>query len=201
MSQPRWPIIEGILTTENVDGSVNVAPMGPKVEGEFASLLLRPFPGSKTYENLLRTKRGTFHVTDDVEMIAQAAVGDLKHAPEFLVAGDRGFHVLRNCCRWYQLEAVQIQTEGDRASLSCRVQKSGKVREFSGLNRAKNAILELAIIATRIHLLSSQEIDQAIETMQSWVEKTGAEAELRAWKFLKATIAERRNGHGESSGR
>ncbi|MBA2115202.1 DUF447 domain-containing protein [Bremerella alba] len=199
MSEARLRIVEGMLTTQNADGTVNVAPMGPRVDDHFTQFLLRPFPGSRTYDNLLRTRQATFHVTDDVEMIAQAAVGDLHLSPTFLAGTEEGYHVLANCCRWYQLEAAQVDTSGERAALTCRVAKQGHLRDFFGLNRAKHAVLELAILATRVHLLSAAEIDQAIETMAPWVEKTGGDAEVRAWKFLLSTIGQRRIAGRESS--
>ncbi|PQO35278.1 DUF447 domain-containing protein [Blastopirellula marina] len=188
-----------MLTTQNADGTVNVAPMGPCVDDQFTRFLLRPFPGSRTYENLLRTRQATFHVTDDVEMIAQAAVGDLHQPPAFLADCEAGYHVLAGCCRWYRLEADQIDTSGERAALNCRVVRQGHIRDFFGLNRAKHAVLELAILTTRVHILSAVEIDQAIATMMPWVEKTGGDAEVRAWEFLRTTIQERRIAARESS--
>ncbi|MEW4564578.1 DUF447 domain-containing protein [Bremerella sp. JC770] len=199
MSASPLRIVEGMLTTQNADGTVNVAPMGPRVDDAFTQFLLRPFPGSRTYENLLRTRQATFHVTDDVEMIAQAAVGDLPQSPPFLEDGDAGYHVLSGCCRWYQLEASQVETSGERAALTCRVVRQGHIRDFFGLNRAKHAVLELAILATRVHMLPAEEIDQAIATMAPWVEKTGGTAEVRAWEFLLTTIGQRRIAGRESS--
>lgn len=199
MSELRLQIVEGMLTTENEDGSVNVAPMGPRVNDDFSRFQLRPFPGSRTYENLLRTRLATFHVTDDVEMIAQAAVGDLLSPPTFLEDKPDGVYVLANACRWYLLEAVEIETKGERASLICDVRQQGRLRDYFGLNRAKHAVLELAILATRVHLLPAEEISAAIRTMEPWVEKTGGEAELRAWQFLIDAIRERSSVDRESS--
>ncbi|QDU75571.1 hypothetical protein Pan97_26040 [Bremerella volcania] len=199
MSDLRLRIVEGMLTTQNADGTVNVAPMGPRVNDEFTQFLLRPFPGSRTYENLLRTRQATFHVTDDVEMIAQAAIGDLHQSPEFHSDSGEGYHILAGCCRWYQLEAAQVDTSGERAALTCRVVRMGHLRNFLGLNRAKHAVLELAILATRVHLLSAEEIDQAIVMMSPWVEKTGGDAEVRAWEFLLSAIQQRRFAGRESS--
>ncbi|MEW4453651.1 DUF447 domain-containing protein [Bremerella sp. JC817] len=199
MSESPLRIIEGMLTTENADGTVNVAPMGPRVNDNFTRFQLRPFPGSRTYENLLRTRRATFHVTDDVEMIAQAAVGDLHSPPSFVSDMPTGIHVLSGACRWYALEAVDVETHGERASLICAVQSSGKLRDYFGLNRAKHAVLELAILATRVHLLPAEEIEAEIAMLTPWVEKTGGESELRAWEFLRSTIDQRLAAKQESS--
>ena len=48
-------ILEGLVTTLDPDGSPHLAPMGPRVEGDFARFTLRPFPTSNTYQNLLPT--------------------------------------------------------------------------------------------------------------------------------------------------
>ena len=74
-------ILEGIVTTHNDDGSVNVAPMGPIVDETMAWLRLRPFQTSVTFHNLRRQRSGVFHVTDDVLLLARAAIGRLDSAP------------------------------------------------------------------------------------------------------------------------
>ena len=74
-------IVEGIVTSLDAAGHLNVAPMGPIVVGDFASLLLRPFQPSTTFNNLAATRCGVFHVVDQVEIIAQAAIGRLSVLP------------------------------------------------------------------------------------------------------------------------
>ena len=52
-------ILEGIVTTINHDGTTNVSPMGPLVDGpEFDNFTLRPYQTSTTYQNLKRTYQG-----------------------------------------------------------------------------------------------------------------------------------------------
>ena len=68
-------ILEGIVTTLNSDGTVNVAPMGPEVDESLTRLVLKPYQTSTTYGNLQRAGQGVFHVTDDVELLARAAIG------------------------------------------------------------------------------------------------------------------------------
>ena len=67
-------ILEGIVTTISADGTVNISPMGPRVNEPLTRLILRPYQTSTTYQNLKRTGQGVLHVTDDVELLAQAAV-------------------------------------------------------------------------------------------------------------------------------
>src|SRR6188768_4449317 len=83
-SQPEQPdelIAEGIVTTVNPDGSANISPMGPRVDRDFSHLMLRPYQTSTTYQNLKRTGEGVFHITDDVLLIAKAAIGELDPLP------------------------------------------------------------------------------------------------------------------------
>ena len=63
-------IVEGIVTSVDTAGLLNVAPMGPIVVGDFASLLLRPFQPSTTFNNLAATGCGVFHVIDRVDVIS-----------------------------------------------------------------------------------------------------------------------------------
>ena len=86
---PDGTLLEGIVTTLDDDGTPHIAPMGPIVDGEFNVLLLRPFRTSTTYQNLKRTGQGVLHVTDDVELLARAAVGRLEHAAATSAGGSR----------------------------------------------------------------------------------------------------------------
>src|SRR5437762_7706706 len=83
---PEGTLLEGIVTTLNDDGSPHIAPMGPIVDPAFTRLLLRPFRTSVTFQNLKRTRGGVLHVSDDVELFARAAVGQLKKLPPLLRA-------------------------------------------------------------------------------------------------------------------
>src|SRR5215213_8241424 len=97
-------ILEGIVTTKSADGSVNISPMGPIVDDSLDRLWLRPFQSSTTFQNLKRDGLGVFHITDDVELIAQAAVGQPDPLPPILPAhGGRGA-IIATACRWYAFE-------------------------------------------------------------------------------------------------
>ena len=70
-------ILEGIVTTLNDDATLNIAPMGPRVDPgtNLARFELRPYRSSTTYHNLKARGEGVFHVTDDVLLLAQTAIG------------------------------------------------------------------------------------------------------------------------------
>ena len=102
-------ILEGIVTTRNVDDTVNISPMGPIVGEQFTHLILRPFPTSTTYQNLHRNGQGVFHVTDDVQLFAEAALGQ----PDPLPTLD-GL-ILTDACRWYAFEIQSLDDSEERS--------------------------------------------------------------------------------------
>ncbi|MDA0658626.1 MAG: DUF447 family protein [Planctomycetota bacterium] len=182
-------ILEGLVTTINDDGSVNLSPMGPALkEGSFSEFSLRPFDTSTTYRNLAREGEGVFHVTDDVEMIAYAAVGQLKLPPMMPAPGVRGW-IVRDACRWYAFRVRSALTSGPRIDMTCDVVAHGALREFWGLNRAKHAVLEAAILATRIHLLERSAIESELARLEPLVIKTGGTVERRTFEFLQKYVA------------
>lgn len=181
-------ILEGIVTTLTSDGSVNVSPMGPIVDDALDRLWLRPFQTSTTYRNLKLTGRGIFHVTDDALLFAQAAVGQPCPLPRFTrsPAGDE--LILADACRWYAFEIESLDDAEERTSIVARVTDRGQLREFLGFNRAKHAVLEAAILATRLHLLGAQQVLAEFDRLQIAVDKTGAAAEHQAMAFLRAHV-------------
>ena len=182
-------ILEGIVTTLSADGGVNVSPMGPIVDNALDRLWLRPFHTSTTYRNLKRTGRGVFHVTDDVELFAQAAVGQPNPLPRFTPspAGDQ--LVLADACRWYAFKIESLDDAEERTSIVARVTDRGLLREFLGFNRAQHAVLEAAILATRIHLTGAAAVLAEYDRLQVAVDKTGAAPEQRAMAFLRGHVA------------
>ena len=179
-------ILEGILTTVNADGEVNISPLGPQVDASAGRFVLRPFKGGRSYENLLRTREAVFHVVDDVELLACAAVGDVK-TPVRPASVVNGF-ILEQACRAYELRVVEDETSGERASLDATVVKTTTLRDFFGWNRAKHAVVEAAILATRVRFFSRRELNERLASLTVLVRKTGGHAEHRAFDFLERHI-------------
>ena len=179
-------ILEGLVTTHDPHGQVHLAPMGPSVDDSFDTLLLRPFPTSSTYQNLLRVPSGVFHVHDDVELLARAAVGQIIQMPPLLpVPADCASAILADACRWYAFRVRSIDDSQQRVQVVADVIDRGHLRDFFGFNRAKHAVVEAAILATRLALIDPDEIQSEFTRLAPLVEKTGGPVERRAWDFLK----------------
>ena len=177
-------ILEGLVTTLNDDGSPHLAPMGPRVDAGFTRLLLRPFPTSETYRNLVAHPEGVLHVTDDALLIARAALGAAQPFPAMERAQRvRGF-ALADCCRCHEFVVRSIDASGERVHIDAEVVHTARHRDFWGFNRAKHAVIEAAILATRLHLLPRTEVEAEYRKLRVIVDKTGGPDELEAMAFL-----------------
>jgi hypothetical protein len=178
-------ILEGLVTTRDAAGTLNVAPMGPVVDEAMTSLVLRPFKTSTTYRNLCTHPQGVFHVVDDVLILAKAAIGRLESLPPTFPAIQVRGEVLQDACRWYEFEIVRRDETEDRTRLEAKVVHVGRLRDVFGFNRAKHAVLEAAILATRVHLLPREELERQFAALAILVEKTAGPREREAFAVLR----------------
>ncbi|MEQ8210983.1 MAG: DUF447 family protein [Lacipirellulaceae bacterium] len=182
-------ILEGLVTTLNPDGTTNLSPMGPIVDRQLGTggtewLHFRPYAPSTTLENMKRTGRGILHVTDDASLVAMAAVGKLQKLPNMRKASGFEGMILTQACRWFSFEVVGLDDRSEMHHVYAKVAEKGTLREHFGFNRASSAILELAIMATRIKFLPAEEIRSAVERLSPVVVKTGDKKDLRALETL-----------------
>ena len=183
-------ILEGIVTTLDPGGVLNIAPMGPRVETDMRCFVLRPYKTSTTYRNLKIHGEGVLHVTDDVLLLARAAIGPVVPPPElFAAAHVRGF-VLAGACRYYEFRVRSVDDHAERTALEAEVLHCGRLRDFFGFNRAKHAVVEAAILATRTAFLPPEEIEAEYRKLAVLVEKTGGEQERAAFALLRDHVAQ-----------
>ncbi len=177
-------IIETIVSTVGEDGRVNFAPMG--VIWELPCLVIRPFVDTVTYRNLRARREGVVNLTDNVLIFARSALTDA----EFPSRLSRRVHgaILDDACAYYEVMADEIDEGGDRASIHCRVVGEGRVRPFLGFNRARNAVIEAAILATRLRWLPVEDVVREFQHCAQIVEKTGGDQERAALEFIERHV-------------
>lgn len=173
-------IVEAIVTTVNLGGEVNCAPMG--VEWGEERIVLKPFLDTATYRNLAATGAAVVNLTDDVRVFARAAIGNPPYAtePARIVRGA----VLADGCSWREVSVRTVDSTPPRSRIEAAVVYRGVRREFIGFNRARHAVIEAAIYATRVHLLPREVIEQEFARLQVLVDKTAGEAEREAMALL-----------------
>ena len=177
-------IIETIVTSMTSDGIVNCAPMGvewdPDTEAD--AIVLKPFLETATYRNVSATRAAVVNLIDDVRVFARAAISNPAYAtvPAQSVRGV----VLVDACSWRELEVTTIDSTPPRSRIETRVVHRGSRREFIGFNRARHAVLEAAIYATRVHLLERDFLLREVDRLQVIVDKTAGARELEAMTLL-----------------
>jgi len=186
---PDELVLEGIVITLDAAGHANIAPMGPRTDRAITRLVLRPFSTSHTHQNLKATGCGVFHITDDVELLARAAVGQLRSPPDLAPVNDFPCPRLADVCRWFAFEVKSFDDSAERISIDCAITTHGEVRPFFGFNRAKHAVLEASILATRIGIIPDEQIRRELERLATLVQKTAGLQERRAFDFLQTYIA------------
>jgi uncharacterized protein len=180
------PVIETVVTTLNPDGSVNCGAMG--VEWGAERIVIKPFRGTRTLRNLRATGAAVVNLTDDILLFSQAALGNPR-PPTHPAAGIEGA-VLDDACAWREVRVEELDDSGPRARVSTVVVGGGTGREFLGLNRARHAVLEASILASRVRLLDAGEIRAELERLQVLVDKTGGPKEREAMAYVRAVVGD-----------
>jgi hypothetical protein len=173
-------IIETVVTTINLDRSVNCGAMG--VEWGEQRIVIKPYRGTRTLRNLCATGAAVVNITDDVLLFSQAALGD-PHPPTRPAAGVEGA-VLDDACSWREVRVEAIDGGPQRARVSTVVVGGGTGREFLGLNRARHAVLEASILASRARLLPAGDIRAELRRLQVLVDKTAGPREREAMEYV-----------------
>jgi uncharacterized protein len=180
-------IVETVVTTINPDGSVNCGAMG--VEWGEQRIVIKPYRGTRTLRNLRRTGAAVINLTDDILLFSQAALGD-PHPPTRPAARVEGA-VLDDACSWREVRVESIDEGSPRARVGTRVVGGGTGRAFLGLNRARHAVLEASILASRARLLPGEDIRAELSRLQVVVDKTAGPREREAMEYVTRHVAVR----------
>lgn len=177
-------ILETIVTTVDPAGAVNSAPMG--VDWGEDAIVLKPFLDTSTYRNVAATGVAVINLTDDVRVFARAAISNPTY-PTVPAESVRGV-VLADCCSWREVVVATIDDAPPRSRIETRVVHRGSRREFIGFNRARHAVIEAAIHATRVHLLPRAFLETELQRLQTIVDKTAGPHEVEAMALLAEYI-------------
>jgi len=181
------PLIrETIVTTVNARGVAHIAPLGIIAEG--ASWILAPFHPSTTLANLRETPFAVANLTDDVRVFAGCLTGrrDWPLAPATIVSAPR----LANANAHLELAVEEVREDAQRPRFVCRVAHRQSHRPFEGFNRAQAAVIEAAVLISRLHMLPRDEIAADLARLEIVVRKTAGAAENEAWGWLADRAAQ-----------
>lgn len=184
MAQLNNKIDEVIVTTMSEDGAAHSAPMGISYINE--QVLIQPFKPSTTYENLKRHRQCTINYIDDVRVFAGALTG--RRSWPSLPCEQIDGEYLDQALAHAELEIVKFEDKDPRACFTGRVITEVNHAPFRGFNRAQNAVIEAAVLTSRLNMLPQDKIQQEIGYLRIAIEKTGGEREHEAWGWLMDKI-------------
>ncbi len=177
-------IRETILTTVNGAGKVHIAPLG--IIQERDGWVIAPFRPSATLDNLAEVPFAVANYTDDVRIFA----GCLSGRKDWSTVPIDGCPVPRISAGLAHsvLSVVNLTDDGIRPRHFCRVVAEETHAPFTGMNRAKAAVLELAILVSRLHMLTREKIEAEIAYLTISIEKTAGPDEQQAWGWLMEKV-------------
>jgi len=187
-------IRETMLTTMSGDGRVHIAPMGIIADGD--GWIVAPFRPSSTLDNLRTVPFAVANYTDDVRIFAGCLTGRQEWPT---TASD---HVpvprLTGALAHTELAVIGVTEDGQRTRFRFAVVSRGSHAPFEGLNRAKAAVIEAAILVSRLHMLPRERIEAELAYLEIAVAKTAGADEAEAWSWLMDAIRAHYAG-GEAS--
>ena len=187
----RSPLIETVVTTTGRDGVVNCAAMGVRWGEE--ELVFWPFDATRTLRNLRVRGEAVVHLTDDVLLFVEAALGHPLPAMRPATAID--CCVIADANSWREVVVTEITPSSDelpRSRVRARVVASGTgPRQPLGLCRARHAAVEASILASRLEWLGAEHVSAELARLQELVDKTAGPRERAAMDFVRRYVAER----------
>ena len=186
-------ILETIITSVDEQGNVHVTPFGICMENNL--VVISPYKPSSTLNNILATKCAVMNLTDDVRVFAAALTR--RQAWEVLPTDHvLGFR-LANTLAHKELKLIKVEDHPLRPKLFLEVVHVEQHHAFQGFNRAQAAVIELAVLASRLDMLSKEKVKSEMQYLQIAIDKTAGERELEAWGWLIEKID---NFYAEQSG-
>lgn len=180
-------IRETIVTTAGADGAVHMAPLGLIADGD--GWIIAPFRPSKTLDNLRAVPFAVANYTDDVRVFAGCLTG--RHLWPTVTSGEAPVQRLAGALAHAELAVERITEDAQRPRFHCRVLRVVSHAPFLGFNRAQAAVIEAAILVSRLDRLPREKVEQEIAHLGTAVGKTAGPAEQEAWEWLMERIAAR----------
>lgn len=179
-------IFETIITSVDVAGNAHIAPFGVRYEGDL--VVISPYKPSTTLDNILATKCAVMNSTDDVRVFAGALtnrkVGELVSINTASQANKiKGFRLV-DCLAHVELALLEVRDDATRPQLITKKVAEFNHKPFAGFNRAQAAVIELAVLVSRLHLLPKDKIMCELEYLKIAIDKTAGEREKQAWAWL-----------------
>ena len=181
-------IFETVVTTVSTQGVPHVAPMGVRYRD--TQVVLMPFKPSTTLSNIVATGHAVLNLLTDTRVFAGCVTG--RRAWPLLPAQKISGQRLACALRHVELELVETRDDAQRPVLQLERVHEADHAPFLGMNRAQAAVVEGAVLVSRLHMLSPDKIDAEMAYLQIAIDKTAGVGEQEAWGWLREAVAAHR---------
>ncbi len=199
------PIHETVVTTCDTNGRVHIAPMGVRYPDD-ATVVLMPFKPSTTLDNIVTTRAAVLNWITDVRVFAGCVTGrrdwptvaveparvPATNGPQADLA--RNTPAVRLACALGHVPLALADLHDDPQRPVLRMARGTAVTHapFTGFVRAQSAVLEGAVLVSRLFMLDDAKVDREFEYLQIAIDKTAGAGELEAWQWLRDAVADHR---------
>jgi uncharacterized protein len=181
-------IYETVVTTVSREGLAHVAPMGVRYRP--GRVVLMPFKPSTTLDNIVATSLAVLNIVSDTRVFAGCVTGRKAWplVPADSIAGVR----LAAALSHVELRLAELHDDVQRPVLHMARLHEATHAPFIGFNRAQVAVLEGAILVSRLHMLPRAKVDTEMNYLQIAIDKTAGPDEREAWAWLIEAVARQR---------
>jgi hypothetical protein len=172
-------IRETIVTTVDRAGAIHIAPLGLIADGE--DWIIAPFRPSRTLDNLRAVPHAVASHVDDVRIFAGCLTGR-RDWPT--VATDGPVPRLAAALSHWELEVRDVTEDELRPRFRMRLAAAVSHAPACGFNRAQAAVIELAVLSSRLGRLPREKVRGEIEYLAIAIGKTAGPRESEAWAWL-----------------
>jgi uncharacterized protein len=181
-------IFEVVISTLAADGTPHIAPMG--VRYREGGVILMPFKPSATFDNIVRSGHAVLNVLTDTRVFAGSVTGRRAWpvVPAERVPG------VRLACALSHLELCldELLDDAQRPVLHMVRVHGVEHARFVGFNRAQAAVIEGAVLVSRLHMLPAHKVDTEMNYLQIAIDKTAGPEEHEAWGWLTEAVTHHR---------
>ena len=192
-------IFETVVTTVAPDGTPHVAPMGVRYRD--AHVVLMPFKPSTTLDNILASRHAVLNLVTDTRVFAGAVTARWLGRREFPLLPAERITGVRLAAALNHVELALDRQDDDPQRPVLTMARVHEVQHapFIGFNRAQAAVLEGAVLVSRLTMLSTDKVDTELGYLQIAIDKTAGPEEREAWSWLKEAVARFRAGAKEAA--
>lgn len=206
-------ILEAIVSTISPAGAINFAPMGvhllqqtPGKEGnDFPrsapreqrgpagdtrpGFRLRPYSSSQTYKNLYATREGVICFTDDVLLFVETAL--FSSCPPYSQSRQVRPPRLAGAGAFWEFRVTTFDAAIEPAVVEAEILHCEAETGVYGFCRARMAVLEAAIAATRWQYIETEWLARNWPYWRDLVNKTGGVREKQAYSLVCEFLQEK----------